>query len=96
MPNKITGEQVKTAMIEADIIRVDHHDCGGCGSMVFYSREGENLYFNPSCDCVSYYAPPEPREWEEAANWINMQSSEEWRTKLMKRFGLESYKTVEE
>jgi len=83
---QVTGEQVKAAMIAANITRVDHHDCGGCGEMVFYSREGENLFFNPGCGCS--WSQAEPRTWDSAADWINMQSSAEWRNKLRERFGL--------
>lgn len=85
----ITGEQVKQAMIAKNITYIDHHNCGGCGSMVFYSRKGEQLYFNPGCGCSARSDPAELRDWEEAAAWINMQSSEEWRTKIAQRFGLE-------
>ncbi len=84
----VTGEEVKAAMIAANITHVDHHDCGGCFEMVFYSREGKHLFFNPRCGCSSGWSPPEPRDWSDAADWINMQSSTEWRNKLRARFGL--------
>lgn len=81
----VTGEEVKAAMIAANITRVDHHECGGCGHMVFYSRIGEFLYFHPACDCS--YSLPEPREWESAAGWINMQSYSNHKAKLRAAFG---------
>lgn len=68
----VTGEQVKEAAEKAGITRIDHHDCGGCGMMVFYSIHGGQLYFNPGCGCS--WSPREPRSWESAADWINMQS----------------------
>jgi hypothetical protein len=83
----VTGEQVRVAMIANKINYVDHHECGGCGAMVYYSREGDQLYFNPQCDCGGY-SSPEPREWEDAAGWINMQSNTEIKNKLAKRFGV--------
>lgn len=82
---QVTGQQVKDAMIAGGITRVDHHDCGICGVMVFYFRDGEQLYFNSGCGCC--WSPPQPRDWEEVANWINMQN-DEWRKKIMLRFGL--------
>ena len=81
-----TGDQVEEAMIEKEIEQVDHHECGICGVMVYYSRIGDQLYFNPGCGCS--YRGPEPRSWQSAADWINMQSNEEWRNKLAQRFGL--------
>ncbi|MEW8193288.1 MAG: hypothetical protein AB2793_06240 [Candidatus Thiodiazotropha sp.] len=86
----ITGEQVKTAMIEKNITHVKHHECGLCSHMVYYSREGDQLFFHPHCGCVSYYNPPEPCEWEEAADWINTQSNDEVRSMLAARFGLDN------
>lgn len=86
--NKITGEQVKKAMIDNNIDRVDHHDCGGCGAMVYYYREDEYLFFNSNCGCSSFRTVPKREDWRDAANWINMQTNEDVRKDLMKRFGL--------
>jgi hypothetical protein len=69
----ITGEQVKQAMIAAKIRKVDHHDCGVCGYMTRYLRDGEDLYFDAGCYCT-YGSEPAPRSWDSAAEWINMQS----------------------
>jgi len=55
--------------------------------MVFYSRDGEQLYFNPGCGCS--WSPREPRSWDDAAVWINMQTSVEWRNKIAARFGID-------
>jgi hypothetical protein len=85
----VTGAQVLEAMKAANITHVDHHDCGGCGEMVFYSRFGDQLFFNPGCGCS--YSPPEPRSWDEAADYINMQN-DEWRAKLKALFGLPNAK----
>lgn len=89
----VTAEEVKAAMVAANITRVNSHECGGCGSMVFYSREGERLFFNPACNCSSRWSPSEPREWDDAAEWINMQSHAEERNKLRLRFGLPKEQT---
>lgn len=70
----VTGAQVKEAAEKAGITRVDHHDCGGCGVMVYYSIHDGHLLFNPACGCS--YSPPEPRSWQSAADWINMQKRE--------------------
>lgn len=82
----MTGEQVKEAMIAKNITYVPHHNCGGCGEMIFYSREGEQLSFNPGCGCS--WSPPEPRSWDDPAYWINMQSEDHWRVDIAARFGL--------
>ena len=84
---QITGEQLKQAMIAANITRVDHHDCGICGYMTAYVRQGELLYFDPGCDC-SFRGALEPRPWEWAARWVNEQDAE-WQIKLAAAFGLQ-------
>lgn len=84
-----TANEVRDAMIAANITEVDHHDCGGCGYMTKYLRHGENLFFDRGCWCSSYgVAGPEPRDWSSAAEWIDMQTKPEWRDKLRQRFGL--------
>lgn len=82
----VTGQQVMDAMISKDITHTDHHNCGICGEMVFYSRHEDQLFFNPGCGCC--WSPAEPRDWEEAANWINMQTNAEIKNQIAKRFGL--------
>jgi len=87
----VTPEEVKAAVIAASLTRIDHHDCGGCGAMVYYSIVDGNLFFNPACDCGSYWSPPQPRDWSEASDWINMQS-DLFKDQLARRFGLDPEK----
>jgi len=84
----VTAEQVKTAAIAAGLTYIPHHDCGGCGAWVAHSIQDGNLFFEPGCDCS--WSPPEPREWQSIADEINMQSSEEWKGKVMQRWGMGS------
>jgi hypothetical protein len=84
--------EVRDAMIAADITEVPHHDCGGCGVWVKYLRHGEQLYFGPGCGCS--WSNPEPRSWADAADWLNMQSRPDIQQKLAARFGLANDKTA--
>ena len=83
----VTGEEVKQAVQAAGITSIPHHDCGLCGEWVQYTVRGDQLYFEPGCGCS--WSPPEPRPWAGAANWINMQTNEDVRKKLMRRFGFD-------
>lgn len=84
----VTGDQVREAMKAANITHVDHHDCGGCGYMTRYLREGDALLFDSGCYCGSRGVENlQSREWQSAADWINMQN-DEWKATLMERFGL--------
>jgi len=84
----VTGDEVKAAAISAGLTYVPHHDCGGCGAWVAHIIEGENLFFDPRCDCSSM-GFQEPREWQSVADEINMQN-DEWRVKLMQKWGMGS------
>ncbi len=83
----VTGQQVRDAVLKAGITSIPHHDCGGCGEWVHYFVCEGNLFFSPACGCS--WAPSEPRNWSDAANWINMQSNPDWQVKLRQMFGIE-------
>ncbi len=42
-----------------------HHECGGCGTNVFYLSDGKDLFFDPTCGCSSYSSPPDRRSWHD-------------------------------
>lgn len=81
----VTGEQVKNAAIAAGLTFIPHHNCGCCGYTVGYMIDGDNLYFAPGCDC--HWGQVEPRSWDSAAEWINMQDKQ-WQEKIAARFGM--------
>lgn len=83
----VTGNEVKTAVLAANLTRISHHECGICGVMVGYEVRGEELYFDSGCDC-SGGSNLRHCDWEDAAHWINMQSNEEARANLKARFKL--------
>lgn len=82
---KITSEQVRDAMLSSGVEIVDHQECGHCGEKTFYSRMNDRLFFNAGCGCG--WRSPEPRSWEDAAHWINLQSNDVCQQDLMERFG---------
>lgn len=84
---KVTGDEVKAAALAANIKHIPHHDCGICGENVHYRVDDEgNLFFHSACGCS--WSPAQPRPWQDAADWINMQSKPEWHNKLRVLFGL--------
>lgn len=84
----VTAEEVKQACLDKDITSVDHHKCSLCDVMVRYIVLDGELYFDSSCGCTSLGCP-EPKPWEDAANWINMQSKPEIKKELALAFGVE-------
>jgi hypothetical protein len=81
----ITAAQVQAAVLSKQITKIDHHRCSLCNHMVYYLVIGGELFFNPGCDCK--WEDPEPRDWQDAANFINMQTNEIIRSQLMKQWG---------
>ena len=85
---RVTAEQVRDAALAANVTRVPSHPCSICGHEVAYYINRGDLYFDSGCDCV--YNPDSRRHcsWQDAADWINMQSADEWRVKIAAKFGL--------
>jgi hypothetical protein len=84
---KVTGDQVRDAMVAANILRVDLSTCTFCHCITFYTRQGDQLFFSPHCNCTAEVTPLEPRSWQSVADNINMQN-DEWKVKVAARFGL--------
>ena len=83
---RVTGEQVRDAMVAENIARVMHHDCGICGEWTFYERQDDHLFYSSACGCS--WSQPQWCDWSDAADWINMQRNEQVRADLLARFGL--------
>jgi hypothetical protein len=85
----VTGEQVRDAMTAAGIVFVKVSDCSICGYITRYLRIEDKLGFDPGCYCTGR-GGVEPRSWDHAADWINMQTNEAARARIMAAFGLKS------
>lgn len=85
--NDVTADQVKAAMIAAELTWIAILECSICGTPIGYVRQGEQLFFNSNCDCVRYRSEPEPKSWEDVAYLINRQN-EEWKPKIASLFGI--------
>lgn len=85
----VTGTQVREAMVAANIVQVEHHRCGVCRYMTKYVRDGDLLFFDVGCNCTYSGEQLESRLWDSAAQWINMQSNPDIRSKLARSFGVQ-------
>jgi hypothetical protein len=84
----VTAAQVQAGVLAKHITKIDHHKCAICGHTVFYSVIDGSLFFNAGCGCQ--WESPRAANWQEAANYINMQTDETVRLHVMKQFGLEA------
>ena len=78
--------RLKDSCVKNNIYRIPHHECSICGHMVQYEVYREELFFNSSCECVS--SNVSKRTWEDAAEWVEMQSNEDAKKRILKVFGL--------
>lgn len=83
----VTAEQVKVAMTTSDVRAAVIRKCSICDADLAYIRENDKLYFDSSCVCSSYHTEPEPRQWEDVAELINMQNNPDVQKEIMKSFG---------
>ena len=65
---------------ELDADRLDHHPCGLCGFMTFYFLKPQ-VAFNSGCNCA--WSPPRPSSFQEIAEWLNMQRSDDIRENIL-------------
>lgn len=85
----ITPAEVKQAIQAAGINRVDCRECSFCGYPLAYYIRGEEVFFDPGCDCSSG-GRFERRDWSDLADWLNMQTNPEWQAKLRQRMGFQA------
>lgn len=92
-----TPAEVRLAIIAAGVTTIDTRECSICGTKLFYlfdqnaikNTEDEGVYYSTDCDCVSYRTPPQSRTWEDIANSINMQMTNESYNSARKSFFLD-------
>ena len=78
----VTADEVQRVCKQTHI---PHHDCAICGDFVYYLVDGNGaLFFDSSCACSS--SAPRHAGWQEAAGWINMQTTDENKRKIAAKF----------
>lgn len=83
---KYSAEALRATVAANSYRMLDHHDCAICGVMVryYFGPDGE-VEFDPSCGCVSG-DNSRPSSYEEIADWLAMQSSDEMRERILSGF----------
>lgn len=87
MSETVSAQEVREAMEANGITYVEHHDCSLCGYMTNYFVQDGTLYFDSGCDCVTHRRTREV-DYQQAADWINMQANPAIRIKIAARFGV--------
>lgn len=85
---RVTGDEVKAAMIAAGVVRVDRQMCANCNHPLFYSRDGEQLYYNSGCSQTGGdHGDPHLFSWQDAADWINFTKDPVAKAEIAAKFG---------
>lgn len=84
----VTGEEVKSACLSKKIAKVKCRECSICHTALNYHVQGEDVFFDSSCDCTSS-GGWQARTWEDAARIINIQTNPIIKVKFMEEFGFD-------
>lgn len=84
----VTANEVQKAVIDNNINVIPHHECAICGEWVAYEVYNKQLFFNSNCGCSSFWSPVILCSWQDAADFINMQSNPRVRVEIASLFGL--------
>jgi hypothetical protein len=78
---KYSAEWVRGQAAAIDAQWLDHHRCGLCNKMVGYPIRGDEVRFRSACHCS--WSPDRPSSFQDIADWLAMQSSDEIRDRIM-------------
>lgn len=82
---RVTADEIRESVVKNNIDCFPIHCCAICGEWVgyrFFRWPNQEVVFDSSCFCVSY-ENVQPRSWEDVADYINMQSNEEYAKECM-------------
>jgi len=82
----VTAEEVRQAVLDSGVSRIDSHDCSICHSMVGFNISDGRIFWDSNCGCTVHSSEPELRSWDSIAENVNMQTNEENKRRVAKRF----------
>jgi hypothetical protein len=95
---QVTAKQVKDTLLEKASkiegnsqiqVQIPWRKCGFCGTTIGYLVIDNALYFDPNCDCTSYRGL-NPISWEDLAQSVNIQSTDEICRGMAARLGIDT------
>lgn len=81
MSEKYSAAWVREQTNEKGATWLVNHDCSLCGVDVGYIINGDEVSFRSGCGCS--WSPDRPSSFEDIADWLAMQSSDEIRDRIM-------------
>ena len=73
--NKVTGGQIKDAVMTRGVRIWKLRECSMCGTPLCYEFLYDGVRFDASCDCSKTNPqPPETRSYEDVAEALNIQT----------------------
>lgn len=83
---KVTGAQVRSAMVLGDVFQVPLERCERCGVTPAFVRWEDFILYDPVCR-HNQETSIRNLTWDEVANWINSFRKKQQRKQLMEAFG---------
>lgn len=83
MAAKYSAEWIRKKAVETNTRWLTNHDCGLCGVDVGYIIHGDHVDYRSGCGCS--WSDDRPSSFEEIANWLAVQSSDEVRDRIIGR-----------
>ena len=83
-----TGEDFQRQVKEHDIRSWTLRHCSMCDAPLEFIFDGDDVFYDSNCDCVTYRTMPAPRTYEDIADIYNMNISvKEWIKEIDEFFG---------
>ena len=86
LPERIDAPMAANAMLATGKGFFTTHNCSICHCPVGYVVRNNAQFYKSACDCS--WSPERPREWQDIANWYNMQTAERGRRAVADKIGL--------
>jgi hypothetical protein len=83
-PAKYSAAWVKYEVESRKAYQLDHHNCSFCGSMVKYVFINGQVEFDSNCDCSRHRTRRAAASYQEIADWLAVQESDEIRDNIWK------------
>jgi hypothetical protein len=65
------ASEFQTQVVNRGLTRWEIYQCSICGAMCGYVFAASRVYYDSSCDCVPGGSMPQPRTWQEVADFYN-------------------------
>ena len=85
----VTTEMIRTAIKNTGKEFFPVRECSICNTSIGYVLYGDFFGYDSSCGCTTWASDPQKRDWDDAADLINMQTNPTAKVRIAAVFGFE-------